>query len=89
MTTKWKIPRETKEWIGPVTYTPADGALELAFLLGSARPVEADWQEPLVLDGQPGLLVDQPAKGTYALWARVTGSPEVVVVEKFATVVVT
>jgi hypothetical protein len=89
VTTKWKIPRETKEWVGPVTVTPADATVELAFISSRLRPVEDDWQAPDVIEDQIGVLVDQPAKGEYSLWARVTSSPEVVVIDRFATVVVT
>ncbi|WP_163168064.1 hypothetical protein [Arthrobacter sp. Alg241-R88] len=84
--TDWQIPRETTEWIGPVDVTPADETLELAILPTTRRPKEEDWQTPLVLDGKPGLLLTTPAAGDYAYWARVTSSPEVVVVQAFASI---
>lgn len=85
----WRIPRETEEWIGPVTVTPADKPLELAILPVGQRPVPADWETPLVIDGKPGLMFAPPASGAYSYWARVTSSPETPVVEAFATIRVT
>lgn len=84
--TDWIVPRETTEWIGPVTFTPADETLELAILPHRARPTEDDWETPLVIDGQPGLLLTTPEPGLYSYWARITSSPEIVVVEAFATI---
>lgn len=85
----WRIPRETTEWIGPVTVTPADKPLELAILPDGQRPTEEDWQDPVVIDGKPGLVLTTPAVGSYAYWARVTSSPEVPVVAAFAHIRVT
>lgn len=85
----WTIPRETVEWIGPVTHTPGEGSLELAILPRGDRPVEADWQTPTTLDGGLGLMLDTPEPGTYYYWARIADNPETPVVERFATILVT
>lgn len=84
--TPWRIPRETVEWIGPVTVTPADKPLELAILPVGERPAAEDWQAPLVIDGKPGLMFTPTDPGAYSYWARVTASPETPVVEAFATI---
>lgn len=86
MTSQWHIPRETEEWIGPVTVTPADKPLELAILPAGERPTADDWEAPLVIDGKPGLMFTPPGPGAYLYWARVTGTPEKPVVEAFATI---
>lgn len=84
--TDWNIPRETTEWIGPVTVAPADAAVELAILPAGTRPAAEDWQAPLLIEGKPGLLLTTPERGTYHYWARLTGSPESVVIQAFATI---
>ena len=82
--TTWNLPRETIEWVGPVTVT-ADGepatAVELALLPLGTRPAGDVWQAPLVLDGGQGLLVNGLAPDRYVLWARVTDAPETPVLE--------
>lgn len=87
--TQWSIPRETKEWIGPVTFTPNDATLQLAILPEGQRPVEADWKTPDSLGGGLGLILDQPDPGMYYYWARLADSPEVPVIEAFGVITVT
>lgn len=74
-------PRETKEF-QPVAIT-VDGAavtagVELAVVLGDARPTA--WTAATSLSGKIGYLIDSMAVGTYTVWARITSSPEVPVI---------
>ena len=85
----WEIPRETTEWIGPVTVSPSGLSVQLAILPVGQRPTETDWDDPVVLDGAPGLLLTTPTVGTYAYWAKVADTPETVVIEAFALIRVT
>ena len=86
---KWTVPRETVEWIGPVTFTPDDATLRLAILPEGQRPVEEDWQDPVSLDGGVGLMLDTPSEGLYYYWAELADNPETPVVEAFASIFVT
>lgn len=85
----WEIPRETTEWIGPVSVSPTNSGLQLAIVPVDTRPIEADWQDPVPLDGGLGLLLTTPEVGVYAYWAKFTDSPETVVIAAFATIKVT
>lgn len=89
--TMWNVPRETVEWVGPVTYTPADATLRLALIPKAARPAPADWQTPEVRDGKPGITINGPAVGVgeFHLWAELTRGPDTPVAARFAVVRVT
>jgi hypothetical protein len=76
--------RETLEF-QPVSVTLDDVEIttnvEFAVLLGNARPVELDWATPTTLDDRIGVMVDSLTPGTYAVWARITSTPEVPVID--------
>lgn len=75
-------PRETVEF-QPVE-VKVDGAVvtdgvQLALTTGSDRPT--DWNDPTVVAGGIGVMVEGLAVGTYHVWAKVTSSPETPVVD--------
>lgn len=75
-------PRETVEFL-PVTVT-VDGAplttgVEFTVTTDIARP--ANWAAPTVLEGAIGVMITGLAVGTYRVWAKVTDSPEIPVIE--------
>lgn len=88
---KWIIPRETAEWVGPVTLSGnlGLGVLELAVLPAGDRPLAGDWDAPMILDTEPGALVAGLTPGSYRLWARVTAAPEAVVFDDLAVICIT
>lgn len=58
MTTTWKLPRETVEWVGPITVTVDDVPVtefEVSLYRPPGRPVV--WQTPTAGDGGMGVLV--------------------------------
>ena len=72
--------RETVEFL-PVTVTvggtPVTSGIEFCVTDRSTRPVT--WVAPYVLGLESGILISGYTVGTYVVWARVTDSPEVVV----------
>ena len=75
--------RETVEF-QPVLIT-LDGAqvttgVEFAVIIPSARPVSSNWANATTLDGDIGFLVQNLAVGTWNVWARITDSPEIPVI---------
>lgn len=84
--THWIVPRETKEWIGPVAHTPSVHPLELALLPRGTRPTEEDWSDPVETDDGAGIMLEGFDPGEYHLWGRVTSPLEIPVVESFAIV---
>lgn len=91
--TTWTLPRETVEWVGPVTITHEGepvGTFELALLPRALRPTESDWAAPTDLEGQAGYLINTPLDpGVHRLWARVPGVPETPVLDDVGTVIIT
>lgn len=76
-----RYPRETVEFL-PVTIT-VDGApvttnVELSVVARTARP--QTWTTPTTLDGQIGVMVEGYEPATYAVWARITDTPETPVI---------
>ena len=84
----WRIPRESIEWVGPITMT-GTGALTVALVPDDARPTPADWQPPTVLDGERGVLVGGLEVGVYRLWAKVSDTPETPVFSRLAYIYIT
>ena len=76
-------PRESVEF-QPILVTldgvPVTTAVETAVLLPSARPAESDWVTAYALDGDIGVLIQNLATGTWNVWARITDSPEIPVI---------
>lgn len=80
---QWRLPAETKEWVGPIA-VDANGepveTFELTLTKDAARP--ASWKAPLKLSGGLGLLVglgtDFPLSvgHRHTLWVRFTAMPE-------------
>lgn len=75
-------PRETKE-LQPFTVT-MNGAnitadVEYAIVLDPGRPTT--WTAPVLVDGILHAWIDELDIGAYHLWARVTDSPEIVVID--------
>lgn len=80
---QWRLPAETKEWVGPIA-VDANGepveTFELTLTKDAARP--ASWRAPLKLSGGRGLLVglgtDFPLSvgHRHTLWVRFTAMPE-------------
>lgn len=91
--TTWRIPRESKEWVGPITLdvtldgipAPSPAAVRFAVLPRDQRPADTDWTGA-ALDpaGTGGLGVYELPRPDYArlgIWARVSGVDEDVVLE--------
>ena len=98
-TTTWTVPRESREWIGPISLTNKItglpiGTFDTACLPIGQHPVEADWAAPTVLGAANGVLVGPGTPlalpgGTYALWCRFLANPERPVITDFGYVIVT
>ncbi len=89
MSTYWTIPRETTEWIGPVTGRTGVTDVEFALIPRGARPVEADWTAATIDDGAPGHLASDLEVGELHLWMRYVDGPELVVHESVGVITVT
>jgi hypothetical protein len=91
--TTWKIPRESKEWVGPITVTitvngvtttvdPSE--VKFAVLPKGRRPAPTDWAAPIAEPGGDGIGVQaDPAAGYgwFGIWAQITDTPEIPVLE--------
>lgn len=98
--TSWRIPRESVEWVGPITVLFDDAPFtdfEVAFLLVGVRPEEADWESPSDLDGSKGILVgpgtghvpNQDRPSAYRIWVRAENNPETPVLSDVGEVLFT
>lgn len=98
MTTTWKVPALSKEWVGGITVT-LDGVAvttyEVAVIPRQSDPIATDWLPPEPLGGKlgitigPGSEVGALDKGTYRLWARFTSNPEVPVLDDVGIIQIT
>lgn len=93
--TTWSVPRESREWVGPITVTatvdgtttPVDPtALAFAVLPAGSRPVTDDWTAPVAEPGGDGTKfgVQADPVDSYqrlGIWVRVTDSPEIPVLD--------
>lgn len=88
----WRIPRESREWVGPIVVTvTADGtpvssaAVQFALLPQRVHPAEADWAAPVVdPDGSGGIGVQANPVTSFqqlGIWCRVTDTPEAPVLD--------
>lgn len=93
---KWIIPRETREWVGPITPTVTDrdtglpvvidpAALRFAVLTLDTRPTGPDWTVPVPdPEGGPLVGVQTVPVASYkrlGVWAQVTAGLDVIVLE--------
>jgi len=76
-------PRESVEF-QPILVTldgvPITTNVEVAVLLPTARPAESDWLTATTLNGDIGVLIQALSVGTWNVWARITDSPEIPVI---------
>ena len=76
------FPRETVEFQGvPVTMdgTVVTTNIEYCVVAPGVRP--ATWVSATTLAGATGFMVSGYAVGTYQVWARITSSPEIAVID--------
>jgi hypothetical protein len=94
-TMSWTLPRESKEWVGPITVT-ANGvpttAFKVAVVAAGTRPTA--YVNPDLLGGAQGVLVGPGAtwplpQGVYQVWVQVTAATEVPVLDSVAQLVIT
>lgn len=89
----WSLPRESKEWVGPILVTKTDAGtgepvsdpVKFAVLPNGTRPTSGDWADP-VEDPDGGTAVGVAAgpvssPGFYGIWAKVVGTSEQPVLE--------
>lgn len=78
-----EYPRETKEFIHPVVMRDGSEVLDnLKFAIvpdDGSRPIT--WVDPTIVDTKPVVLIDHMAPGYYRLFAQITDSPEIPVVD--------
>jgi hypothetical protein len=95
VSTTWTMPRESREWVGPLTVT-ANGVPTLTYQVsvvhGADRPTR--WAAPDPLGGQLGVLVGPTATwplapGQYSIWVQVTSAGEAPVLDDVGTITVT
>lgn len=84
--TAWSLPRESKELVGPITVTKDDVAyptFQIAVAAYGSRPVT--FTDPTTVDNLQyrltGPSTTDLAPGRYILWAKVTDTPEIPVIE--------
>ena len=79
-----RYPRETVEF-QPVTILkdgePVTTAVEFAIIANGDRPLEADWGAAIELDSRIGVMVAALEPGPWNIWARVTDTPEIPVLD--------
>lgn len=95
--TIWRLPKETKEWIGPITVT-ADGAVitgwQIALIADGLRPSEADWHAADQVGIEYGVMIGEGSNypslsiGSYLLWVRFDNGTEKPVVFDFAVIII-
>lgn len=76
------FPRETVEFQGvPITMdgTVVTTNIEYSVVAPGIRP--ATWVSATTLAGKTGFMVSGYAVGTYQVWARITSSPEIAVID--------
>lgn len=77
-------PRESVEFV-PVLVTldnnTITNGIEFSVTLPSARPTDSSWFAATLLAGETGFLTGTYTPGTWKVWARVTDSPEIPVID--------
>ena len=75
-------PRETVEF-APITITvdgtPVTTGITVALVGNGARP--SVWVAPTTLNGKIGVMLTGLAPGLYNVWAKITSSPEIPVID--------
>lgn len=89
----WKLPREGKEWIGPLTVTmngvPATD-YKVQLVRDGERPVPEDWADPILDSGNYGIVVGPNLiPGKYSIWVRRTTALEDVHLDDVGVVIIT
>lgn len=79
-----RYPRETKEFVAVTVRRDGEpvvdpGVVEVALTKDRDRPTV--WAAPTVVGGELRVLLEGRGPGLWHVWARVTDSPEVAVVE--------
>lgn len=77
-------PRESVEFqpiLVTVDGTTVTANVETQITSVSGRPSSSAWIPAVTLDGQIGLMIEGLSVGTYEVWARVSDSPEIPVID--------
>jgi hypothetical protein len=93
--TTWRLPQESKDWVGPITVT--DGAapvttFQVALRRLGSRINTVDWKTPDDLAGAKGLYVGptspvgQLGRGVYRLMVKYVASNESPVIDRAGVV---
>lgn len=93
--TNWTLPRESREWVGPITVTVnkvATATFTVSVVPMGSRP--AVFLLPDVLGGELGALVGPGSTwpldpGVYGVWVKVAATGESPVLDNIGTIVVT
>lgn len=75
------IPRETKEFFALAVLANGQSttSFEVAVHKWPVRP--SAWQPADVVDGEPGVILENLTTGTWVVWVRVTTAAEAIVVK--------
>lgn len=85
--TVWRVPRESLEFVGPITLTATvDGvvvpissdSVQFAVIPERARPAGTDWTDPVGEPGGVGIGVEVDPVSTsirYGIWAKISDNP--------------
>ena len=77
-------PRESVEF-QPVLITLDNSVItsnvQLAVLTPNDRPLSSDWFNATILQGATGFLTGSYTAGTWKVWAQITDSPEIPVID--------
>ena len=77
-------PRESVEFqpvLITLDNTVITTAVQFAVLTTTDRPQTSDWFNATILAGATGFLTGTYAKGTWKVWAQITDSPEIPVID--------
>lgn len=95
--TTLKFPRETNEWVGPISVTQVDDnnqptafPVEYAVIPQHTRPSASDWHSPVV-NPQPGhgtefgvMITPVSDASFWVIFGRILASPETIVRDGYA-----
>lgn len=76
-------PRESVEFVTvlvTVDNNQITSGVEFAVIKPTARPTDSDWFAATLLQGQVGFFTGNYAAGTWNVWAQVSDSPEIPVI---------
>lgn len=99
MSTTWTVPRQSTEWVGPITIKNGDVEVTdwtVAVFPRHYQPVDASEisEPPTSVDGLLGVLVGPASSwpltpGTYRLWVTFSHPPEAPVINTLGLIKVT